>query len=130
MDIWGILNILAFLICLASGGIVFMLVGVVTIFIGTYLSASKKENDYMENVNINIKRSKCLDSICTSELFIENTKGAGSKMQFKVTNKKDTSLPKGEIILKFSTGQEVSYKYEQLAPKETIEVKKTLKDNL
>lgn len=26
MDIWGILNILAFLICLASGGIVFMLV--------------------------------------------------------------------------------------------------------
>lgn len=110
-------------------GIVFMLVGVVAIFIGTYLSASKKENDYMENVNINIKMSKCLDNICTSELFIENTKGAGSKMQFKVTNKKDTSLPKGEIILKFSTGQEVSYKYEQLAPKETIEVKKTLKDN-
>ena len=50
-------------------------------------------------------------------------------MQFKITNKKDTSLPKGEIILKFSTGQEVSYKYEQLASKETIEVKKTLKDN-
>lgn len=110
-------------------GIVFMLVGVVAIFIGTYLSASKKENDYMENVNINIKMSKCLDNICTSELFIENTKGAGSKMQFKITNKKDTSLPKGEIILKFSTGQEVSYKYERLASKETIEVKKTLKDN-
>lgn len=110
-------------------GIVFMLVGVVAIFIGTYFSASKKENDYMENVNINIKMSKCLDNICTSELFIENTKGAGSKMQFKITNKKDTSLPKGEIILKFSTGQEVSYKYEQLASKETIEVKKTLKDN-
>ena len=105
-------------------GIVFMLVGVVAIFIGTYFSASKKEN-----VNINIKMSKCLDNICTSELFIENTKGAGSKMQFKITNKKDTSLPKGEIILKFSTGQEVSYKYEQLASKETIEVKKTLKDN-
>ena len=110
-------------------GIVFMLVGVVAIFIGTYLSASKKENDYMENVNINIPKSKCLGSICTSELFIENTKGAGSKMQFKITNKKDTSLPKGEIILKFSTGQEVSYKYERLASKETIEVKKTLKDN-
>ena len=110
-------------------GIVFMLVGVVAIFIGTYFSASKKENDYMENVNINIKMSKCLDNICTSELFIENTKGAGSKMQFKITNKQDTSLPKGEIILKFSTGQEVSYKYERLASKETIEVKKTLKDN-
>ena len=110
-------------------GIVFMLVGVVAIFIGTYFSASKKENDYMENVNINIKMSKCLDNICTSELFIENTKGAGSKMQFKITNKKDTSLPKGEIILKFSTRQEVSYKYVQLASKETIEVKKTLKDN-
>lgn len=80
-------------------GIVFMLVGVVAIFIGTYLSASKKENDYMENVNINIKRSKCLDSICTSELSIENTKGAGSKMQFKITNKKDTSLPKEKSFL-------------------------------
>lgn len=110
-------------------GIVFMLVGVISLFIGAYLSAQREEDDYMENVNINIKMSKCLDNICTSELFIENTKGAGSKMQFKITNKEDTSLPKGEIILKFSTGQEVSYKYEQLASKETIEVKKTLKDN-
>lgn len=75
-------------------GIVFMLVGVVAIFIGTYFSASKKENDYMENVNINIKRLKCLDSICTSELFIRKYKMEQEVKCIKITNKKDTSTSK------------------------------------
>ena len=41
----------------------------------------------MENTTINIKREKCLQGICVSNLVVDNGTGRSTNIKFKVVNK-------------------------------------------
>lgn len=110
-------------------GTVLVLIGV-AVFVNKTLKAKQQEKDFMENTNLTIRGVRCAGDICTSELYIESTKGKGSDIRFRVNNRSDATLSSGEVTLVFDTGDKITYKYGMLSPKETVEVKKSLKNNL
>lgn len=111
-------------------GIIMLIVGIISILVGIYLNKKQVANNYMENTTINIKREKCLQGICVSNLVIDNGTGRSTNIKFKVVNKSNKTIINGEINLYFDDNNIISYQYEKLVPKEVVEVKKVVRNNL
>lgn len=114
--------------------LILILVGLITLILGT-LSLNKNEkkvtvDKFMMNTTQSFDGITCYNNLCLSNLKISNSSTKDTEVEFDLVNNNKTTMSSSTLKLRFDTGDNITFTYKSLNPKETVKIKVKTKNNL
>ena len=114
--------------------LILILVGLITLILGM-LSLNKNEkkvtvDKFMMNTTQSFDGITCYNNLCLSNLKISNSSTKDTEVEFDLVNNNKTTMSSSTLKLRFDTGDNITFTYKDLNPKETVKIKVKTKNNL
>ena len=114
--------------------LILILVGLITLILGT-LSLNKNEkkvtvDKFMMSTTQSFDGITCYNNLCLSNLKISNSSTKDTEVEFDLVNNNKTTMSSSTLKLRFDTGDNITFTYKSLNPKETVKIKVKTKNNL
>ena len=114
--------------------LILILVGLITLILGT-LSLNKNEekvtvDKFMMNTTQSFDGITCYNNLCLSNLKISNSSTKDTEVEFDLVNNNKTTMSSSTLKLRFDTGDNITFTYKDLNPKESVKIKVKTKSNL
>lgn len=114
--------------------LILILVGLIFLILGI-LSLNKNEkkvteDKFMLNTTQFFDGITCYNNLCLSNLKISNSSTKDTEVEFDLVNNNKTTMSSSTLKLRFDTGDNITFTYKDLNPKETVKIKVKTKNNL
>lgn len=114
--------------------IILIIIGIPLLIIGVMLSTRKEnvktDDDFMMNTTQFFDGITCYNNLCLSNLKISNSSTKDTEVEFDLVNNNKTTMSSSTLKLRFDTGDNITFTYKSLNPKETVKIKVKTKNNL